>query len=79
MCFMLLFMCYIFTPIDFCVVVCQGPQHQPLSPAQCCQHLEGGPAEQKAALCRPLLSLLYTTELGNVTPLLINSIMSSFA
>lgn len=51
----------------------EGPQHQPLSAALCCQHVEGGPAEQKETLCGPLLSLLYTTELGNVTPQLINS------
>lgn len=57
--------------------VSSGPEHQPLGAAQRCQHLERRPAEQKEALCGPLLSLLYTTELGNVTLQLINSDMSS--
>lgn len=74
-------MCYvILLPFnDFMHVgVFQGPQHQSFSPALCCQHMEGGPAEQKEALCGPLLSFLHTTELGKVTPQIINSNMSSF-
>lgn len=51
----------------------QGPQYQPISPTLRCQHMERGPAEQKEAFCGPLLSLLHTTELGNVTLQLINS------
>lgn len=64
-------------PLNLAVVVCAGPQHQPLGPALRCQHLEGRPAEQKEALCGSLLSLLYTTELGNATLQLINSLMGS--
>lgn len=62
-------------PLNLALVVCSGPQHQPLGAALRCQHLEGRPAEQKEALCGSLLSLLYTTELGNVTLQLINSLM----
>lgn len=57
----------------------QGSQHQSLGPALRYQHVEGGPAEQEEAICGPLLSLLHATELGKVTPQLINSSTSSFA
>lgn len=64
-------------PLNHGVVVCTGSQHQPLGPALRCQHLEGRPAEQKEAFCGSLLSLLHTTELGNITLKLINSLMGS--
>lgn len=82
--------CYCFYPVpcrkdcwkccallNLAVVVCAGSQHQPLGPALRCQHLEGRPAEQKEAFCGSLLSLLHTTELGNITLQLINSPMGS--
>lgn len=64
-------------PLNLGVVVCVGSQHQPVGAALRGQHLEGRPAEQKEAFCGSLLSLLYTTELGNITRQLMNSLMGS--
>ena len=55
----------------------QGSKYQPVCPALCGQHMERRPAEQEEAICRPLLSLLYTAELGNFTLDLINANLSS--
>lgn len=69
--------CHSAFQFDVFFLLLQGPKHQPVCPALCGEHMERRSAEQEEAICRPLLSLLYTAELGNVTLRLINANLSS--